>query len=381
MAKKTNPKKKEETACRQLSELQTEDLARLIISEAGCTDISRGTQQKEKKAAAGRNRNDFLTGRILPVTPDYYMESRAGEKINLTTRENFDFLYRSALRYSGLVGLRLPFRPTRKSPRMNIIKLYRAMDTILPEHVNLEEENGRLYFCLYRFHEWPEYKLFWIPLEFTERLPEKLGRIALEFIRQLARHHGIPKSTDTSYYEMAHDYLEDYRLYDEEATAGEIRRKAALARLYEKGKAHRILKRMDNPKGFLADLEGEIRKYHTKKNYERALLELLTEGTAYISHGSPSIMQYSYDWAYEEAPDFRPVGLETQIMVTWSVKDAMNDEMESYFNSDYQESYAITPVTTFHLTPDTEKPFSMDDFPERFSQWLARFTKLITNNF
>lgn len=81
------------------------------------------------------------------------MESRAGEKINLTTRENFDFLYRSALRYSGLVGLRLPFRPTRKSPRMNIIKLYRAMDTILPEHVNLEEENGRLYFCLYRFHE------------------------------------------------------------------------------------------------------------------------------------------------------------------------------------------------------------------------------------
>ena len=379
MAKKTNPKKKEETACRQLSELQTEDLAQLIISEAGYTDISR--QQKEKKAAAGRNRNDFLTGRILPVTPDYYMESRAGEKINLTTRENFDFLYRSALRYSGLVGLRLPFRPTGKSPRMNIIKLYRAMDTILPEHVNLEEENGRLYFCLYRFHEWPEYKLFWIPLEFTERLPEKLGRIALEFIRQLARHHGIPKSTDTSYYEMAHDYLEDYRLYDEEATAGEIRRKAALARLYEKGKAHRILKRMDNPKGFLADLEGEIRKYHTKKNYERALLELLTEGTAYISHGSPSIMQYSYDWAYEEAPDFRPVGLNTQIMVTWSVKDAMNDEMESYFNSDYQESYVITPVTTFHLTPDTEKPFSMDNFPERFSQWLTCFIKLITNNF
>lgn len=65
-----------------------------------------------------------------------------------------------------------------------------------------------------------------------------------------------------------------------------------------------------------ASREGEIRKYYTKKNYERALLELLTEGTVYISHGSPSIMQYSYDWAYEEAPDFRPVGLETQIMVT-----------------------------------------------------------------
>ena len=50
-------------------------------------------QQKEKKAAAGRNRNDFLTGRILPVTPDYYMESRAGEKINLTTRENLSLIH------------------------------------------------------------------------------------------------------------------------------------------------------------------------------------------------------------------------------------------------------------------------------------------------
>lgn len=89
-----------------------------------------------------------------------------------------------------------------------------------------------------------------------------------------------PKALDTSYYEMAHDYLEDYRLYDEEATAGEIRRKAALARLYEKGKAHRILKRMDNPKGFLADLEGEIRKYHTKKNYERGIA-----GTAHGRYG------------------------------------------------------------------------------------------------
>ena len=49
MAKKTNPKKKEKTTCRQLSELQTEDLARLIISEAGYTDISRGTGENSPR--------------------------------------------------------------------------------------------------------------------------------------------------------------------------------------------------------------------------------------------------------------------------------------------------------------------------------------------
>lgn len=49
MAKKTNHKRKEKEACTQLSELQTENLAHLIISEAGCTDISRGTGRRKKE--------------------------------------------------------------------------------------------------------------------------------------------------------------------------------------------------------------------------------------------------------------------------------------------------------------------------------------------
>ena len=49
MAKKTNHKRKEKEACTQLSELQTENLAHLIISEAGCTDISRGTGRRKKR--------------------------------------------------------------------------------------------------------------------------------------------------------------------------------------------------------------------------------------------------------------------------------------------------------------------------------------------
>ena len=95
---------------------------------------------------------------------------------------------------------------------------------------------------------------------------------------------------------------------------------------------------------------------------------------------SPSIMQYAYDWSYEESPDFEPVGLDIQIMLTWSPTDAMAEEMETYINSDYHESYAITPVTTLLLTPDTDTPFSMNDFPERFSKWLDSFN-LVANNF
>lgn len=131
-------------------------------------------QKEEKKTAAGRNSNDFLMGRILPIAPDYYMENAGEEKINLTTRESFDYLYRSALNYTGIIGSGLPFRKKKASPRINIINLYKALENILPEHVNLEVRNGRLHFCLYRFHKWPEPRLFWIPLDFTEKLPGQL---------------------------------------------------------------------------------------------------------------------------------------------------------------------------------------------------------------
>ncbi len=337
-------------------------------------------QQEKKKAAARRGYNDFLTGRILPIAPDYYMEFDEEKKINLTTKENFDYLYRSALKYAGLAGVELPFHKSKAAPRINISNLFKAMDDIFPENINLEAVDGKLYFCLYRFHKWPDQKLFWIPLEFTEKLPKQLKRITLEFIRQFARHHGIQNVTETYYCEMAVECLSSYRDYNEEATAGEIRHKANLARMYEEGKAHQIMERMGKRK-FCTDLGKEIQQYHTKKNNELELLKLITEGMGFISPDSPGIMQYYYDWAYKESPDFQPAGLDVQIMLTWSIYDDMTSEMESYFNSECQEAYAITPVTTLYLTPETDRLFTMDDFPERFGKWLDSFIEYIANNF
>jgi hypothetical protein len=50
-------------------------------------------------------------------------------------------------------------------------------------------------------------------------------------------------------------------------------------------------------------------------------------------------------------------------------------------NSDYQETYALTPVTYKLLTPETDCLFQMDDYPERLSRWLVRFTDYIDDNF
>ena len=97
------------------------------------------------------------------------MESEASCPVKLGgTAEEFQPF---GLNYTGIIGSGLPFRKKKASPRINIINLYKALENILPEHVNLEVRNGRLHFCLYRFHKWPEPRLFWIPLDFTEKLP------------------------------------------------------------------------------------------------------------------------------------------------------------------------------------------------------------------
>ena len=65
----------------------------------------------KKKTAATGGRNAFLTSRFLPIAADYLVEDETGGAcVNLTTSENFDYLYRSALRYADLMNVRLPFR-------------------------------------------------------------------------------------------------------------------------------------------------------------------------------------------------------------------------------------------------------------------------------
>ena len=119
----------------------------------------------EKKAPAARKRNGFLTGRILPVTSETIRPPFSEASIDLSTGEHFDYLYRSAVRYAGLLDSELPYQKPRrcKHYRPEIAKLYRALDSILADQANLEFRKGKLSFCVFRFHDWPDDTLLRFP--------------------------------------------------------------------------------------------------------------------------------------------------------------------------------------------------------------------------
>ena len=336
-------------------------------------------QEKKKKAPASRKRNRFLTGRILPVIPDTIVPPYSETGIDLGTGEYFDYLYKSSIRYAGLLGSELPYRKPRrcKHYRPEIAKLHQALDSILADQVNLEFRNGKLSFCVYRYLEWPDDTLFWMPVDFTERLPCKLRRITLEFIRRFISHHRMRKVTDSMYYEMT----EDFALND---TGWGKKEQAELKRLeasYKKGgKAYRALARMHgNP--FCTRLEEKLEAYKTDCGYEQELLGLIRDGLGLTGEGIPCIMDYEYDWAMEESPDFLPITMQDQIALAYSINDRVAKEMEYYLNSSAQESYALSPVSTLYLTPETERTLQEDNYPKRFADWFNRFTYHVTHNF
>lgn len=109
-------------------------------------------------------------------------------------------------------------------------------------------------------------------------------------------------------------------------------------------------------------------------------MELITERLSLIAKDSPYILNYDYDFASEKERDFEPPPLEYQILLTYSITDTVTKDMESCFSTDCQETYNQTPVSFTFITPETEKLFRPENYPERFSKWSEKFVKHVTYN-
>lgn len=344
-----------------------------------------GSNKTEKKTTStARKRNGFLTERLLPVASGLCVETD-GVKTDVATMANLDYLYRSAANYARLLGMRFKFNCKKyaRHPKLGMAELYRAFDAIVPENVNIELDGGRLVFCLYRFNKWPDYEVLWLPLDFTDSLSKGVRRVTLEFIRRFVRHHGMWSITDSYHFSMAEDWL----TYEEdEADDGkgkdraERRHTQRLLESYNSGRISRLFKRMDG-RAFCMDIEKALDSCNPESEAEQTLLGLIKDGLMLIGKGKPSIMDYEYDWAKEEDPDIMPVGLECQILLAYSLDDTVAEEVMQAFSADVHEGYNLTPVTRLFITPETDKVFKGDDFPERFTKWFYNFVGHARENF
>lgn len=238
--------------------------------------------------------------------------------------------------------------------------------------VNIEEQDGRLLFKLWKAHHWGKLTLYYFPMKFVEALGSELRRISITFIHELMKANGIQTVLDEDDTEYVLTWISEEV---PEETPEERKKRLRLLRSYENGRIKRLLQRVEC-KCYYKNLPKALDRYKARNDYERSLVSAMKEGLQFLSP-ERGIMEYSYDPFYEKEPEFHPMYLYQQIRVIYDSYDMVTDYLVDCYNSHSRETYDIIPVTTLDLSPETEKLFRMDDYPERFFKWADKFINII----
>lgn len=338
------------------------------------TECTTRCEQDRTDYGSKRGRNSFLNTALAPIAQkSIVVDSYGSNGINVITQENYEFLRDSFFNYALLLKQEAVHTPG-KSIGASIANLYDEMDKLVGEgmNVNIEQDNGRLYFNLWKCHKWGELTLYYFPMKFVESLNSTLRRISITFINKLMWANGISTILD----EEDTDYIfmwlkEDDSQEEEEETV----KRLELVRSYEKGKIGRLLKHVEK-KSYYKDLPKALEKYTPQNDFERSIVGAMKKGLPFLNpeHG---IMQYGYDAFYEEEPDFQPMRLDQQIRVVYDCDDMVSEYLVDYYNNNSQKTYDIIPITTCALSPETDRLFIMDDYPERFFKWADEFINIV----
>ncbi len=323
-----------------------------------------------------RGRNSFLSTALVPVAlKSLIVETYDGLLCNVTnviTRENYKFLRDSFFRYATLLRKEAVHTPG-SSTGESIARLYDEMNELIGDNlnVNIEQEGGRLFFRLWKSHKWGSYTLYYFPVKFVEPLNPVLRRIAITFINRLMKANGICTIRDDDDTEFMFELLSE----DGGDDPQDLRERMKLLDSYQNGRINRLLKSVKS-KSYYKNLAKALGSYNPQNGFERQLTDVMRRGLPFLSP-ERGIMQYGYDAFYSENPDFHPMYLQQQIRIVYDIDDVVSDYLVDYYNSYNRETYDIIPVTVRDLSPDTEEPFRMDDYPERFFRWADEFINII----
>ena len=338
---------------------------------AGCT-VRNG--QERTDCGSKRGRNSFLSTALAPIAQKtLVVDAYDGNGINVITRENYEFLRDSFFNYALLLKKEAVHTPG-NSIGESIARLYDEMDALIGDNlnVNIEQEEGRLFFRLWKDHQWGSFTLYYFPVKFVESLNPVLRRIAITFIHKLMKANGIETFLD---YEET-DFMFEMLSECDDCNSSERKERMKLLGSYHDGKINKLLKRVES-RSYYKDLPKALESYTPQNGFERPLINVMKRGLPFLAP-ERGIMQYGYDAFYSENPDFHPMYLEQQIRIVYDTEDVVSEYLIDYYNCCSRESYDIIPITTCALSPETDRLFSMDDYPERFFRWADEFLNIVT---
>lgn len=336
--------------------------------------LSQRCEQKKTDCGAKWCRNSFLKTTFSPIAPQVVARQWRDKEYNYLTKENYSYLKESAMQYASLLDVKLKHNPGR-SIGEGISNIYDELDNIIGEiNLNIETNEDKLQFVLWKYHPWGDYTFYWLPVKFMESLNSKLRKIAISFIHCFMHSNGMIMTNEAFDVEWVLEWAKDGM---EECDPDDKKRNLNLIDEYESGKVYRLMDRIDT-KCYYKNLPRALNRYMPNNEFEGQLIDLFKEGLAFIGKDKPSIMSYGYDPLDDEERDYHPVDMERMIRIVYDLDDFVTEWMMDWANNELRESYDISPATQLAISPDTSELFSMDQYPDKFFKWFDKLCTLIS---
>lgn len=175
-------------------------------------------------------------------------------------------------RYALLMKKEAVHTPGR-TPGESIARLHEEMCNLVGNdmNVNIEQDEERLLFRLWKCHEWGELTLYYFPTKFMERLGPEMRRISVTFIHNLMQANGINTILDEDDMDYALTLMSED---DSGETASDRKKRRRLLHSYEEGRIHALLRRVER-KSYYKNLPKAIDRYNPKDGYEQSLLSVM----------------------------------------------------------------------------------------------------------
>lgn len=323
--------------------------------------------------------HDFLKTEFSCLSPTKIERETSNGYVNLLTEKNYHYLLECVNHYAKLLGKKFQHTPG-ETLCGSFVNLYKELNALIPQEINFEIYQDRLTFCLYEYHSWSEWTFHWLPISFIDNLTGRLKRIAITFIHEFAKNNGMSYLHEWEDLEWISEWMIEYVSgpNPDKRERDEYRR---TIRSYNKGHAINMLKRVQT-QSYYKRLQQAIESYHPANEYEKKLIDLFRKGMPFADPNTPSIMHYFYDH-YDDTGDrdTTTIDPDRMIRVIYAPDDLLMDNLYAMLNGEILNcDYLITPTTTLFLTPELTKPFTKDDYPERFDAWLECFSEFISLN-
>ena len=333
--------------------------------------------RKKKNSPRNVHRTGFLKQRfnVLPAKPDLE-ESILNEYF---TEENFGYLLECAVRYAGLHGKTMVIPAGTTYERIHL--LYYHFAEMLPEgqKLNIEINEGKMFWIIYYFHRWISHQFYWMPVSFITRLSGRIREISMSFMHCLIRTNHLTRFKHCYEYELLFEVFTEN--FPENCDDAEKSNLEELLYSYSEGEISVFLDEIYTRHPI--HLPVALDEFIPVHPVEIKLIDCFKKGLPLIS-GQDSIMSYDYNPyvhcypnVYNEYDDdFEPYSLERAIRYVYDIDDPVTGEMEQISNQHIQEMYAVEPTSCMVLKPDSDL-FVPGDYPERFSDWFTEMIETI----